>query len=236
MLLSVAAYCLGTAQAAGAAVVPSVTFASQPSVQYVPIRSTAALLGVPVEWSLEGGTNIGEAQLDERSVRKAADGTRLVPVRTFEIAGVVVEYDWAANQTRIRSGDREALVVPGAKRVEISIAAQMLRAWQGPYLVLENPVSTGKRGHATPTGSFKAQSRERMRYSRLYNNSPMPFSVQINGHVFIHGYKSVPRYPASHGCVRMPLWGENAAKSFFEWVDIGTPIHVVHQFSKPALA
>ena len=37
----------------------------------------------------------------------------------------------------------------------------------------------------------------------------------------IHGYASVPNYPASHGCLRVPI--PNAAQ-IFNWVDIGDPI------------
>ena len=50
--------------------------------------------------------------------------------------------------------------------------------------------------------------------------------VQINGNVFIHGFSSVPNYPASHGCIRMPLTNGNPAKFFYEWVQSGTPVSV----------
>jgi lipoprotein-anchoring transpeptidase ErfK/SrfK len=54
----------------------------------------------------------------------------------------------------------------------------------------------------------------------------MPWSVQVNGNYFIHGFTSVPDRPASHGCIRLPLTGDNPAKRFFDWVAPGTPIEI----------
>jgi lipoprotein-anchoring transpeptidase ErfK/SrfK len=72
-----------------------------------------------------------------------------------------------------------------------------------------------------------------MHYSRLYHHAPMPYSVHVYGNVFIHGFSYVPPWPASHGCIRMPLDGNNPAKRFYEWVDPGTPIDIVGQWDGP---
>jgi lipoprotein-anchoring transpeptidase ErfK/SrfK len=38
----------------------------------------------------------------------------------------------------------------------------------------------------------------------------------------------VPKYPASHGCIRLPyLTDENPARFFYEWIDKGTPITII---------
>jgi lipoprotein-anchoring transpeptidase ErfK/SrfK len=39
----------------------------------------------------------------------------------------------------------------------------------------------------------------------------------------IHGYSSVPTYPASHGCVRVPIPGMNR---LWPHLAIGLPVHV----------
>ena len=91
------------------------------------------------------------------------------------------------------------------------------------------PVSTARAGKRTPRGMFIPLFMKRMHYSSLYNNAPMPWSVQFNGHVFIHGFTSVPNYPASHGCIRVPLNEGNPAKFFYEWVLNGTPIKVTQE-------
>jgi lipoprotein-anchoring transpeptidase ErfK/SrfK len=46
-------------------------------------------------------------------------------------------------------------------------------------------------------------------------------SYFIGGYA-IHGYPSVPYYPASHGCLRVPI---PSAWSIFSWIDIGDPIY-----------
>jgi L,D-transpeptidase catalytic domain/Putative peptidoglycan binding domain len=46
-------------------------------------------------------------------------------------------------------------------------------------------------------------------------------SYFIRGYA-IHGYASVPNYPASHGCLRVPIPN---ASSIFGWIDIGDPIY-----------
>src|SRR5689334_17200228 len=90
------------------------------------------------------------------------------------------------------------------KRVEVDKTNQVLRAYAGDKLVLESPVSTGKEGHSTPNGTFAAGEKSRMHHSGLYENAPMPYSVDLGGGYFIHGFNSVPAHPASHGCIRLP--------------------------------
>jgi lipoprotein-anchoring transpeptidase ErfK/SrfK len=115
----------------------------------------------------------------------------------------------------------------GSKWVVIDKSQQVLRAYEGNRLVLETNVSTGRRGRETPNGRFRAQSKSLMHYSRLYENAPMPYSVQIAGNYFIHGFFSVPNRPASHGCIRLPMDGDNPARRFYQWVDTGTPVAIV---------
>jgi len=113
-----------------------------------------------------------------------------------------------------------------SKHVEIDKTKQILRAYEGDRLILETRVSTGKWDKSTPNGQFNAGEKDRMHYSKLFQNAPMPYSVQVNGNVFIHGFSSVPHSPASHGCIRVPLDNGNPAKQFFDWVEPGTPIEI----------
>ena len=96
---------------------------------------------------------------------------------------------------------------------------------QGNLVVMRTKVSTGREGKRTPNGEFEAGPyKARMHRSSLYNDAPMPYSVQIVGNIFVHGFSSVPDYPASHGCIRLPTDG--AARFFYEWVQRGTPVHI----------
>jgi lipoprotein-anchoring transpeptidase ErfK/SrfK len=115
-----------------------------------------------------------------------------------------------------------------SKRVEINLTTQRLKAYQGRRLVMQTKISSGK-NRATPTGSFHAGPyKNEEHYSSLYDNAPMPWSIQVTGHIFIHGYNVVPEFPASHGCIRVPISGKNPAKRLFEWLDVGTPVQIAY--------
>ena len=77
------------------------------------------------------------------------------------------------------------------------------------------PVSTGRRGHATPAGSFQAFRMEEDHYSKEWDDAPMPHSIFFTkrGHA-IHGSFDTRRLgsPASAGCVR--LHPDNAKQLF----------------------
>ncbi|MEQ1842179.1 MAG: L,D-transpeptidase [Verrucomicrobiales bacterium] len=117
------------------------------------------------------------------------------------------------------------------KRVVVDKTSQTLFAYEGDKVILQSRVSTGRPGRRTPSGKFTAGVKQRMHLSRLYHNAPMPWSVQVNGNYFIHGFTSVPNHPASHGCIRMPMGGDNPAKRFFEWVDPGTPVEITGEWA-----
>src|SRR5215468_10069528 len=68
------------------------------------------------------------------------------------------------------------------------------------------PVSTGRAGYATPSGSFKPFRMEAQHYSKEWDDAPMPNSIFLTakGHA-IHGSFETRRLgtAASHGCVRI---------------------------------
>ena len=67
-----------------------------------------------------------------------------------------------------------------------------------------SPVSTGKRGHATPVGVFPILQKRRFHRSNIYSNAPMPYMQRLTwSGIAIHA-GHVPAYDASHGCIRLP--------------------------------
>ena len=68
------------------------------------------------------------------------------------------------------------------------------------------PVSTGKYGFSTPSGTYTALSMNEVWYSKEWDNAPMPHAIFFmkDGHA-IHGSYEVRNLgkPASHGCVRI---------------------------------
>lgn len=212
----------------------AVTFAAQPGEVYVPLRPLAEPLGWQVEWSNEDEQiAISGRVITERSIHRNEQRISFIKLSSLPYLSVLVE-EAGEGMWNLSLEDKQAQVKAGEQRVEINLSEQRLMAFQGPYLVMTTNVSTGRRGYGTPPGKYKAQSKARHRVSRTYDNAPMPYSVQLKGGYFIHGSGSVPRRPASHGCVRMPLTGANPARMFFNWVEIGTPIEIRRDWSEEA--
>ena len=75
-------------------------------------------------------------------------------------------------------------------------------------------VSTGRAGYGTPNGAYHPQRLAASWFSKLYYNSPMPYSIFFHGGYAIDGSYEINRLggPASHGCIR--LHPANAAALF----------------------
>lgn len=211
----------------GSAKVDAITFAAAPGLLFVPVEVVVRKLRWTVGMDKDGRlTSLNGQPIEPAELRTLLDGTPLVSVAWLQKAGAAVSAPAADGAVTVGRGWRRLVVRPAAQRVVVSLPQQQLEGWQGNTLVLKTNISSGKNG-GTPAGEFKAGPyRAKMHRSSLYNNAPMPWSVQINGHIFVHGYTSVPNYPASHGCIRMPLTGNNPARFFYEWVQTGTPVSV----------
>ena len=79
------------------------------------------------------------------------------------------------------------------------------------------PVSTARRGYRTPVGSYKPYGLERMHYSRLYDYTPMPYSIFFRSGYAIHGTTEIRNLgrAVSHGCIRL---SPDNARALFELV------------------
>lgn len=90
-------------------------------------------------------------------------------------------------------------------KVIVSKDQQSLVIYDGDTVVATSKVSTGKAGHATPTGIFSILEKRRHHRSNIYSNAPMPFMQRLTwSGIALHASNHVPAYPASHGCVRLP--------------------------------
>jgi L,D-transpeptidase-like protein/putative peptidoglycan binding protein/PKD domain-containing protein len=101
--------------------------------------------------------------------------------------------------------------------VEVSKERQVLFLVRYGTVTLVVPVSTGATGN-TPVGLWHV-------YSKVpgYNAKEMYYSSFFIGGFAIHGYHSVPYYPASHGCIRIPIW---VAPRVYSLLPYGTPVYV----------
>jgi hypothetical protein len=98
----------------------------------------------------------------------------------------------------------------GAARAEILINvdknAQRMTVLQNGEVLYSWPVSTGRTGYATPSGTYTTFRMEADHYSKEWDDAPMPHSIFFTkiGHA-IHGSYDIKKLgtPASHGCVRI---------------------------------
>jgi hypothetical protein len=106
-------------------------------------------------------------------------------------------------------------------RLAISLAEQLIYAYDDDRLVAVSTVSTGRPGYETRPGSFRILAKNRTYFSRKYDNAPMPFMQLITTYgVALHA-GNLPGNPASHGCIRLPT---DFAAKLFEVTSIGTPV------------
>jgi lipoprotein-anchoring transpeptidase ErfK/SrfK len=95
---------------------------------------------------------------------------------------------------------------PGRILIEVNKSTQRMTVTVDGEKRYTFKVSTGKAGHATPSGSFRVILMKEMHYSRKYDNAPMPNSLFFTsvGHA-IHATTAVRNLgrPASHGCIRL---------------------------------
>ncbi len=122
-------------------------------------------------------------------------------------------------------------------RVDVDLKRQYLVLYKGGRPRLITHISSGSgeyycakdRGATVPrcryattgTGDFRTGRRfsgwETSPLGRLYN------PIYFNGGIAFHGALSVPKHPASHGCVRMPM---HIAEYFPDLLGTGVPVHV----------
>lgn len=134
-------------------------------------------------------------------------------------------------------------------RISIDISDQRAQLYVNEKVALDTPCCTGRSGKRTPTGNFKIKEKIKDKrstiFGRLYKNgkqvyggdrrkykgssdrfvgSSLPYWMRLTGDgIGMHYSKNVKRYPASAGCIRMPMDG---VKTIYSKVRRGTPVTV----------
>jgi lipoprotein-anchoring transpeptidase ErfK/SrfK len=104
------------------------------------------------------------------------------------------QYVWAAS-----------VPTSGETQVVIDRLTQMAYVYRADKLVGAAHVSTAKQGHITPLGEWKVLEKRPFYRSKKYDNAPMPWMERIDEYgTAFHGGAN-PGYPASHGCIRLPM-------------------------------
>jgi hypothetical protein len=93
----------------------------------------------------------------------------------------------------------------GPVTIIISLKTQKAYVYRNGVAIGVSTVSTGTKGFTTPTGVFTVLQKDADHVSNLYKDAAMPFMQRLTwGGIALHG-GNLPGYPASHGCIRLPL-------------------------------
>jgi lipoprotein-anchoring transpeptidase ErfK/SrfK len=140
---------------------------------------------------------------------------------------------------------------PDNVHIVVSIPKQRAYLMLNQQIVIDGPVSSGKRGHSSPTGHFTVLEKDPNHHSSLYGNfvdsrgrtvragvsarvdsapsgthfagAEMKWFLRLTGDGVGMHIGILPGYPESHGCIRESPEG---AKLFYDHVKVGTPVDV----------
>ena len=120
------------------------------------------------------------------------------------------EYVWAA-----------ATPAQGDTRIVVDLLTQMTYVYRGEQLLGASSMSSAKTGHITPYGNWTILEKRPFYRSKKYDNAPMPFMQRIDDYgIAFHGGVN-PGYPASHGCMRLPI---KFAEKLYGVTKLGTKV------------
>ena len=165
------------------------------------------------------------------------DGTRaaLIAFQKWEGREITGKLT-VAELEAIRNGNRPKARDTGYEHVEVDVDRQVLMLVKDDDSVRVLPVSTGSGKEFMDDGQMSVAYTPRGRfvvYDKTYGwedgqLGTVYYANYISGGVAIHGYLSVPNEPASHGCIRIPMF---AAREVSELLPKGTIVLVYDKVS-----
>ncbi|MGI9523439.1 MAG: L,D-transpeptidase family protein, partial [Hyphomicrobiaceae bacterium] len=115
-------------------------------------------------------------------------------------------------------------------QIVVSLSQQKMTVYEADKAVATTRVSTGKNGHRTPAGVFSIIQKRRRHYSNIYRGAAMPYMQRLTWSGIALHQGPVPRYRASHGCIRLP---GSFARSLFSFAPRRTHVVVASGNPKP---
>lgn len=114
--------------------------------------------------------------------------------------------------------------------VVVSIPEQRAHVYRNGIRIGVSTCSTGRTGHDTPTGVFTILQKDRDHRSSTYGGAPMPNMNRLTWDGIALHAGNLPGYPASHGCVRLPV---AFSERLFRVTHVGTPVILAGSASDP---
>lgn len=114
--------------------------------------------------------------------------------------------------------------------VLVSLSEQKAYTYRNGVLIGISTISSGKKGHETPTGVFHTMLKDAKHRSSKYNNAAMPYTQKFTSFGIALHAGGLPGYPSSHGCVHLP---SEYARLLYEETPLGMTVVVSNETSSP---
>lgn len=125
------------------------------------------------------------------------------------------------------------LAPDGPILIVVSLETQRAYVYRNGLPIGVATVSTGKDGHKTPTGVFTILQKQVDHRSNLYDDAPMPYMQRLTWSGVAMHAGNLPGYPASHGCIRLPL---GFAKLLYGVTRLGLTVVITDTAEIPTVA
>jgi hypothetical protein len=106
----------------------------------------------------------------------------------------------------------------GPVLVYVDLTRQRATVYRNGVRIGVSTISSGKDGHETPTGVFTILEKNVVHHSKTYDDASMPYQQRLTWMGVAMHAGNLPGYPASHGCVRLPM---AFAKKLFDLTPMG---------------
>lgn len=115
----------------------------------------------------------------------------------------------------------------------VNLKSQRATLYRNGVPIGASTVSTGRPGYSTPTGVFTILQKKVEHYSAKYDDAPMPYMQRLTWYGIALHAGQLPGYPASHGCIRLPL---GFAKLLYGATRLGMTVVITDEPTTPRLA
>jgi len=118
----------------------------------------------------------------------------------------------------------------GPVLVYVDLDRQLATVYRNGVRIGVTTISSGKDGYETPRGVFTILEKDIDHRSRTYDDAPMPYQQRLTWKgVALHA-GNLPGFPASHGCVRLPL---EFSKLLFKTTEMGGTVVIAGSHGEP---
>ena len=197
-------------------------------------------------------TSCGNDAKKEEEAKKGTEKAQFVnpfPAGTYE--HFTAEPAYPKTYNIYKNQELFAATDDSNSRIVLNLDTQRGKLMNGDTVVIDYPSSSGRRSHPTPRGRFmvleKIADKKSATYGKIYDVSgdlvsrdadsrvdpvpeggrfagaPMKYWMRFTWDGIGHHTGIVPRYPASHGCIRGYY---KAMPEVFSKVKVGTPVTI----------